>query len=95
VNHKRIQRLTQLMELHAIYPKHRPTIASPEHHIYPYLPRGVEIVRPNQVWSIDITYVSMVRGFMYLTAIIDWYSRYTHPGSELKEQWDCSRRPSP
>jgi putative transposase len=76
VNGKRIQRLLQLMGLQAIYPKRRTTIGSAGHRIYPYLLRGVEIVRPNQVWSTDITYVPMVRGFMYLTAIIDWYSRY-------------------
>jgi putative transposase len=76
VNHKRIQRLMRLMGVQAIYPKRRTTTVHPAHRIYPYLLRGVEIVRPNQVWSIDITYVPMMRGFMYLTAIIDWYSRY-------------------
>lgn len=76
VNHKRVQRLMQLMGLQAIYPKPRTTLVNPEHRIYPYLLRGVEIVRPNQVWSTDITYVPMSQGFMYLTAIIDWYSRY-------------------
>ncbi len=76
VNHKRIQRLMQLMGLEAIYPKPRMTVVNPEHRIYPYLLRDVEIVRPNQVWSTDITYVPMTQGFMYLTAVIDWYSRY-------------------
>ena len=76
VNPKRIRRLMQLMGLQAIYPKRRTTTVNPEHRIYPYLLRGVEIVRPNQVWSTDITYVPMPRGFMYLTAIIDWFSRY-------------------
>lgn len=76
VNHKRIQRLMQLMGLQAIYPKPRTTVVNPEHRIYPYLLRDLEIVRPNQVWSTDITYVPMPQGFMYLTAVIDWYSRY-------------------
>lgn len=76
VNHKRVQRLMQLMGVQAIYPKPRTTIVDPAHRIYPYLLRGVEIVRPNQVWSTDITYVPMTHGFMYLTAVIDWYSRY-------------------
>ena len=76
VNHKRIQRLMQLMGVQAIYPKARTTVTNPEHRIYPYLLREMEIVRPNQVWSTDITYVPMPRGFMYLTAVIDWYSRY-------------------
>lgn len=76
VNHKRIQRLMQLMGLQAIYPKPRTTVVNPEHRIYPYLLRGVKVVRPNQVWSTDITYVPMTHGFMYLTAVIDWYSRY-------------------
>jgi len=76
VNHKRIQRLMQLMGLQAIHPKRRTTIADSGHRIYPYLLRGRKIVRPNQVWSTDITYVPMTQGFMYLTAIIDWFSRY-------------------
>lgn len=76
VNHKRIQRLMQLMGIQAIYPKPRTTVVNPDHRIYPYLLRGMEIVRPNQVWSTDITYVPMPKGFMYLTAVIDWYSRY-------------------
>ena len=76
VNHKRIQRLMQRMGLQAIYPKPRTTVANPDHRIYPYLLRDLEITRPNQVWSTDITYVPMPKGFMYLTAVIDWHSRY-------------------
>lgn len=76
VNPKRIRRLMRKMGLAAIYPKPRTTVASPGHRIYPYLLRGVEIVRPDHVWSTDITYVPMANGFMYLTAVIDWYSRY-------------------
>jgi putative transposase len=76
VNHKRVQRLMRLMGLQAVHPKRRTTIPAPGHRIYPYLLRGVKIVRPNQVWSTDITYVPLEQGFMYLTAVIDWYSRY-------------------
>lgn len=77
INHKRVQRLMQLMGLQAIYPKPRLKNQSQKaHKVYPYLLRDLEIVRPNQVWSADITYVPMPQGFMYLTAVIDWYSRY-------------------
>ena len=76
INHKRVQRLMQKMGLQAIYPKRRTSIGNPGHKIYPYLLRDVEIVRPNQVWSTDITYIPMPTGFMYLVAAIDWYSRY-------------------
>jgi len=76
VNHKRVQRLMTLMGLQAIYPKPRTTIPAAGHKVYPYLLRDLVITRPNQVWSTDITYIPMQRGFMYLVAIIDWYSRY-------------------
>jgi putative transposase len=76
VNHKRVQRLMQKMGLQAIYPKPRTSIAAKGHKVYPYLLRNLSITRPNQVWSADITYIRMQRGFMYLVAIIDWYSRY-------------------
>lgn len=76
VNRKRTRRLMQKMGLAAIYPKPHTTVVSQEHRIYPYLLRGVAIVRPNQVWSTDITYVPLTNGFMYLTAVIDWFSRY-------------------
>jgi putative transposase len=76
VNRKRVQRLMGLMGLVAIYPKPRLSAADRQHKIYPYLLRGVSIVRPDQVWSTDITYVGLSSGFMYLAAIIDWYSRY-------------------
>lgn len=76
INHKRVQRLMQKMGLQAIYPKPSISISNPEHKIYPYLLRDVEIIRPNQVWSTDITYIPMPTGFMYLVAVIDWYSRY-------------------
>jgi putative transposase len=76
VNHKRIQRLMQLMGLQAIYPRPRTTIPDTTHKIYPYLLRNLPIKRPNQVWSADISYIPMAHGFMYLVAIMDWYSRF-------------------
>jgi len=76
INHKRVQRLMQLMGLQAIYPKPRTSNPAPEHKIYPYLLRGLVITRPNQAWAADITYVPLPKGFMYLVAIIDWFSRY-------------------
>lgn len=76
VNRKRVQRLMRLMGLEAIYPKPRTTLRNADHKIYPYLLRNLEIIRPNQVWSTDITYIPMQSGFLYLTAVLDWYSRY-------------------
>jgi putative transposase len=76
VNRKRVQRLMRLMGLEAIYPKPKPSAAGRGHRIYPYLLRNVRIQRPDQVWSTDITYVPLAGGFMYLAAIIDWFSRY-------------------
>jgi putative transposase len=76
VNRKRVQRLMRVMGLEAIYPKPRLSLAGKGHRIYPYLLRGVKVVRRDQVWSTDITYVPMPSGFMYLAAVIDWYSRY-------------------
>lgn len=75
VNRKRVQRLMGKMGLQAIYPRPRTSIGDQQHKKYPYLLRDVTIDRPNQVWSADITYVPMRRGFMYLVAIIDWFSR--------------------
>lgn len=77
INHKRIRRLKLLMGLTTIYPKGRNTSKpNKEHEIYPYLLRNVEITHPDHVWSTDITYIGLKHGFMYLTAIMDWYSRY-------------------
>ena len=76
VNRKRVQRLMRRMGLEAIYPKSRLSQRGSEARIYPYLLRNVEILRPNQVWSSDITYVPLVGGYAYLTAVLDWYSRY-------------------
>jgi putative transposase len=76
VNRKRVARLMQKMDLQALFPRRTLTKAAAGHQIYPYLLRGLAITHPDQVWSTDITYVPMVNGFMYLVAIIDWYSRY-------------------
>ena len=76
VNHKRVARIMKLMGLEAIYPKPRLSHGSKEHKIYPYLLRGICIDRPDYVWCADITYVRMIRGFLYLVAIMDWFSRY-------------------
>lgn len=76
INIKRVRRLMRLMGLEAVGPK--PNLSKPQsgHTIYPYLLRGVTIERSNQVWSTDITYVPMANGFLYLCAIIDWFSRF-------------------
>lgn len=76
VNRKRVSRLLHEMGLEAIYPRPRLTTPSPGHVIYPYLLRNVPIERVDQVWSTDITYIRMPHGFVYLTAVIDWFSRY-------------------
>jgi putative transposase len=76
VNVKRVRRLMRKMGIQAIYPKPRTTQTAKGHKIYPYLLRNLDIVRPNQVWSTDITYIPMPKGFMYLTVIMDWFSRY-------------------
>ncbi len=75
VNRKRVQRLMRQMGLVGMAPGPNTSAAHPEHKVYPYLLRGVPIVRPNQVWSTDITYIRLAHGFAYLVAIIDWYSR--------------------
>lgn len=76
VNRKRVQRLMRLMGLEAVYPKPRLSARGVGHKVYPYLLRNVAIERVNQVWSTDITYIPMPNGFMYLTAVMDWHSRY-------------------
>jgi putative transposase len=76
VNRKRVQRLMRVMGLEAIYPKPRLSQGGKGHRVFPYLLRGVTVARPDQVWSTDITYVPLTAGFMYLAAVIDWYSRY-------------------
>jgi putative transposase len=76
INRKHAQRLMRRMGLEAIYRKRRTTQPAAGHKIYPYLLRNVEITRPNQVWSTDITYIPLRHGFLYLVAILDWFSRY-------------------
>ena len=76
VNRKRIQRLMRLMGIEAIYQKPKTTIRCPEHRVYPYLLRDVEVTHRDHVWSTDITYIPLRHGFMYLVAVMDWYSRH-------------------
>ncbi len=76
VNHKRVARLLRLMGLEALYPKPRLSVGGPSHKIYPYLLSGLRAERPNQVWSSDITYIRLRQGFVYLVAIMDWFSRF-------------------
>lgn len=93
VNHKRIRRLMQTMGLEAIYPKVNTSKPAAGHKIYPYLLRGMAIIRVHQVWATDITYVPMAEGYMYLMAIIDLYSRYVLGWSisnTMDAEW-CSR----
>jgi putative transposase len=76
VNAKQVRRLLRKMGLMALYPKRNLSKPAPGHKKYPYLLRGLAILRPNQVWSTDITYIRLKQGFVYLVAIIDWHSRY-------------------
>ena len=76
VNRKRVQRLMATMGLEALFPRPRTTSAAPNTRLYPYLLRDRELTHVDEVWSSDITYVPMRHGFMYLTAVIDWFSRY-------------------
>jgi putative transposase len=91
VNRKRVRRLMRLMGLEAIYPK--PNLSAPGtgHKVFPYLLRDVAIDRVDQVWSTDITYIPLVSGFMYLAAVIDWYSRYVISWrlSNTLDGWFC------
>jgi len=75
VNRKRIQRLMRTMGIAALYPKRNLSLANQAHKVYPYLLRNLLIDRPNQVWATDITFIPMARGFVYLVAVMDWYSR--------------------
>lgn len=75
VNRKRIRRLMQAMGLQGMAPGPNTSRAHPKHPVYPYLLRGLEVTRPNQVWGTDITYIRLAKGFVYLVAVMDWYSR--------------------
>jgi len=76
VNPKRVRRLMRVIGLEAIYPKPRLSANGPDHKVYPYLLKEVTVTRPDQAWATDITYVRLTHGFVYLVAILDWYSRY-------------------
>lgn len=76
VNRKRVSRLMNVMNIHALYPRKKRVNPQPGHRIFPYLLKGLNINRVNHVWSIDITYIPMQKGFVYLVAIMDWWSRY-------------------
>jgi putative transposase len=76
VNRKRVRRLMRTMGLQTVYRRPRTSQPAPGNKVYPYLLGGMEITRPNQVWAADITYIPMAKGFLYLVAIMDWYSRY-------------------
>jgi putative transposase len=75
VNRKRVRRLMRVMALEAIYQRANTSRKHPDHKVYPYLLRGLIIDRPNQVWCADITYIPMAKGFVYLVAVMDWFSR--------------------
>lgn len=76
IGRKKVRHYYQILGIEAIYPKMNLSKRNQAHKVYPYLLKGLDIVRPNQVWSMDITYVRLKQGFVYLCAIIDWYSRY-------------------
>ena len=76
INEKRVRRLLRLMGLEAIYPKPKLSLGNAEHRVYPYLLKGLAIEKNNQVWSADITYIRLHKGFVYLIAVMDWNSRY-------------------
>ncbi len=76
VGRGKVRRLMRLMGLEAIYRRPNTSKPTPEHRIYPYLLKGLEVSRANQVWAADITYIPMAQGFLYLVAIMDWHSRY-------------------
>lgn len=76
VNRKRVQRLMRIMGLEAIHPRPRTTTRNPDHTVYPYLLRDLAIERRDQVWSTDVTYLPLEDGYMFLTAVIDWHSRF-------------------
>ena len=75
IGRRHVKTLMKRMGLEALYRRPRTTKPEPGHKIYPYLLRGMEIVRPNQVWAMDITYIPMARGFVYLAVVLDWFSR--------------------
>ena len=75
IGRRHVKTLMRRMGIEALYRRPRTTKPEPGHKIYPYLLRGIEVVRPNQVWAMDITYIPMARGFVYLAVVLDWFSR--------------------
>jgi putative transposase len=78
IGRRHVRTLMRRMGIEALYRRPRTTTPEPGHKIYPYLLRGIEITRPNQVWAMDITYIPMARGFVYLAVVLDWFSRRVH-----------------
>jgi putative transposase len=105
VGRKRVQRLTRTMGIEAIYPKPDLSKPHPEHSVYRYLLRNAVIEGPDAVWAADITYIRLLKGFTYLVAIMDWYSRYVilsggrllhqrpSEGTDVRETGDLQHRP--
>jgi len=89
VNRKRVQRLMRLMSIRALHPGAKTTRPNPQHKVYPYLLRELEINRANQVWCTDLTYIPMRKGFLYLVAIMDWHSRKVLSW-RLSNSWDAA-----
>jgi putative transposase len=92
VNEKRVRRLMKLVNWRTIYREPKTTISNPEHTKYPYLLKGIEITKKNQVWSTDITYIPMAKGFMYLAAIVDWHTRcvlHWEVSNTMSAEWCC------
>lgn len=91
VNRKPIQRLMREMGIEAVYPKRNLSVNISQHPTFPYLLKGIEITRPNHVWGTDITYLKLNGGFLYLTAVLDWYSRFVLSWelSNTLDSWFC------
>jgi len=91
VNHKRVERLMSLLGLQATCPKPTTSRPHPEHRVYPYLLRGVTVDHADQVWSADITYLRLRAGYLYLVAVMDWFSRYVLSWrlSNTLDSWFC------
>ena len=89
VNHKRTQRLMQLMGIQAIYPAPNTSRADKQNSIYPYLLKNIMAVRPNHIWGVDITYIKVSGSWLYLYAVLDWYSRFV-VGWELSDTMEAA-----
>jgi putative transposase len=93
IGRRHVKTLMKRMGIEALYRHPRTTKPEPGHKIYPYLLRGMEIARPNQVWAMDITYIPMARGFVYLAVVLDWFSRpcAARPGAGVANIGSCRR----